>query len=212
MKLQELENLVSKGEGQLLEFKHKASFVTKIVREMVAFANSQGGELFIGVDDDGRITGLKFAEEERFAIEHAIQMHIKPRIRYQSQVIPINKKRSVLHYRIFESRKKPSYYLDNPEKRGKAYVRLSDKSVQASREMVEILKRSRNKRSYPVAVGEHEQAIFKYIEQHGHITLVNLMKISGLPKSKASQMLVRLVSSNILKIELGENTDYYSMK
>ena len=64
MELQELEDLVHKGEGQLLEFKLKASFPEKIVKEMVAFANSNGGQLLVGVDDDGRIAGLKFAEEE----------------------------------------------------------------------------------------------------------------------------------------------------
>jgi len=212
MKLQELEDLVSKGEGQLLEFKLKASFPEKIVREMVAFANTEGGQLFVGVDDDGRISGLKFAEEEKFVIENAIQAHIKPRIKYQSEVIPINRKRSVLCYRIFEHRKKPIYYLDDPAKRGKAYVRLLDKSVQASREMVEILKKSRTKKSSPIKLGNQEQILFQHIEKHGKITLSTFIEISGLPKNKASQILIRLVISNILKIEIGENADYFSMK
>jgi predicted HTH transcriptional regulator len=212
MKLQELEYLVSKGEYQLLEFKLKASFPEKIVREMVAFANSDGGQLLIGVDDDGRISGLKFAEEDKFVIEKAIQNHIKPRIKYQCEFIPINRKRSVLHYRIYENRKKPSYYLEDPKKRGKAYVRIEDKSVQASREMVEILKRSRIKKSYPVKLGEKEQLLFRHIESNGKTTLSDFIKISGLSRYNASQTLIRLVLSNILDIEIGDKTDYYSMK
>jgi predicted HTH transcriptional regulator len=212
MKLQELEYLVSKGEYQLLEFKLKASFPEKIVREMVAFANSDGGQLLIGVDDDGRISGLKFAEEDKFVIEKAIQNHIKPRIKYQCEFIPINRKRSVLHYRIYENRKKPSYYLEDPKKRGKAYVRIEDKSVQASREMVEILKRSRIKKSYPVKLGEKEQLLFRHIELNGKTTLPDFIKISGLSRYNASQTLIRLVLSNILHIEIGDKTDYYSMK
>jgi predicted HTH transcriptional regulator len=212
MKLQELEYLVSKGEYQLLEFKLKASFPEKIVREMVAFANSDGGQLLIGVDDDGRISGLKFAEEDKFVIEKAIQNHIKPRIKYQCEFIPINRKRSVLHYRIYENRKKPSYYLEDPKKRGKAYVRIEDKSVQASREMVEILKRSRIKKSYPVKLGEKEQLLFRHIESNGKTTLPDFIKISGLSRYNASQTLIRLVLSNILDIEIGDKTDYYSMK
>ncbi len=212
MKLQELEDLVSKGEGQLLEFKLKASFPEKIVREMVAFANTEGGQLFVGVDDDGKISGLKFADEEKFVIENAIKTHIKPGIRYQTEVIPINRKRSVLHYRIFENRKKPIYYLEDPAKRGKAYVRLMDKSIQASREMVEILKRSKTKKSIPIPLGDHEQLLFQLIEKHGKISLHTFMEISGLSKNKASQILIQLVISNILKIEIGENADFYSMK
>jgi predicted HTH transcriptional regulator len=212
MKLQELEDLVSKGEGQLLEFKLKANFPEKIVKEMVAFANTSGGQLLIGVDDDGRMAGLKFAEEDKYAIERAIKLHIRPRIRYQLRSAPINRKRSILHYTILENKKKPSYYLSDPEKRGKVYVRVRDKSVQASREMVQILKRSNLNKSYPIRLGEKEQLLFQYIEQHGTTTLARFMEISGLSRFKASQILISLVVSNILHIEIGEKSDYFSMK
>ena len=212
MKLQELEYLVSRGEDQLLEFKLKASFPEKFVKEMVAFANSVGWQILIGVDDDGRIPGLKFAEEDKFVIEKAIQDHIKPGIKYQSEFIPVSKKRSVLHYRVYGNRKKLSYFLNDPKKRGKAYVRVNDKSVQASREIVEILKRSKIKKSYPIHLGEKERLLFQHIEMHGKTTLTGFMEISGLSRVEASQVLIRLVVSNILKIEIGEKSDYFSMK
>lgn len=212
MNLKELEDIVGKGEGQLLEFKHKASFPDKIVKEMVAFANSEGGQLFVGVDDDGKISGLKFAEEEKFVIEKAIQNHCKPRIKYKSELIPINRKRSVLRYQIFENRKKPAYYLVDPTKRGKAYVRLSDKSIQASRELTEILKKSKTKKSNPIQLGENEKLLFRYIEKHGRINVLSYMELTGLSRVQASRILINLVTANILKIEVGENADYFSMK
>ncbi len=212
MNLRELEDLVSKGEGQKLEFKLKAAFPEKIVREMVAFANTDGGELFVGVDDDGRISGLKFAEEEKYAIDKAINNHIKPNIKYQSEFIEVNKKRSVLHYKVFETRKKPIYYLHDPQKRGRAFVRVEDKSIKASREMVEILRRSKNNKSYPIRLNDTSQQLFRYLEDYGKITLEDFMKVARLPRSKASGILVNLVVSNILKIEIGEKVDYYSMK
>ena len=212
MKLQELEDLVSKGEGQLLEFKLKASFPEKIVKEMVAFANTDGGRLFVGIDDSGKISGLKFAEEDRFVIERAISKYIKPRIRYNLEVIPISRKRSVLHYKVFENRKKPAYYLAEPNKRGKAYVRVKDKSVQASKEMVEILKRSNNKRSVPIHLGRSEHLLFQHIEKHGKASLSDFIEISGLPRQKASRILIGMVVSNILTVEIGEKIDFYSMK
>ena len=58
----------------------------------MAFANTDGGQLFIGVDDDGRISGLKFADEEKYVIDKAINDHIKPGIKYHSEFIPVNKK------------------------------------------------------------------------------------------------------------------------
>ena len=49
--LRNLKHLVRHGEGQRLEFKMKVKFPEKIVKELVAFANSDGGHLFIGVSD-----------------------------------------------------------------------------------------------------------------------------------------------------------------
>jgi predicted HTH transcriptional regulator len=212
MNLRELEALVSQGEGQNLEFKQKAAFPEKIVREMVAFANSDGGKLFVGVNDDGKISGLKFAEEEQFVIDEAIRNHIKPRIKYHCEYIPITKKRSVLHYQVFATRRKPVYYLHDPNKRGRAFVRVDDKSIKASREMVEILRRSKQNKSYPVKLNDTAQSLFRYLDKHQKATLSDFIHISGLSRSKASQVLVNLVISNILKIEIGEKVDYYSMK
>ena len=73
----ELKKLVLNGESQFLEFKKKADHPEKIVREMVAFANSEGGTLLIGVDDRGNISGLPFPDEDTYAMEAAISMYSK---------------------------------------------------------------------------------------------------------------------------------------
>ena len=212
MNLRELEAIVSRGEGQKLEFKQKATFPEKIVREMVAFANTEGGQLLIGVSDDGVITGLKHAEEERYVIERAIKSHSRPPVRFQSAFIPISQKRGILFYTIFENKRKPGYYREDPEKRGKAYIRVNDKSIQASKEMVEIMKHARANKSQAVQLGNDEQKLFRHIGQHGKTTLREFMQITGLSRKKASRILVDLVVSNILKVETSEKEDYYYMK
>lgn len=67
--------MVKAGENDFLEFKRKASFPEKIVKEIVAFANTRGGDLLIGVDDNGTIPGLKFAEEDAWVLDNAIQQY-----------------------------------------------------------------------------------------------------------------------------------------
>ncbi|MFM8913049.1 MAG: helix-turn-helix domain-containing protein, partial [Flammeovirgaceae bacterium] len=56
----ELKKLVFEGEGLQLEFKRKASYPEKIVRDLIAFANTEGGTLLVGVDDDKTIPGVKY--------------------------------------------------------------------------------------------------------------------------------------------------------
>lgn len=46
---------LQEGEGYHVEFKEK---ISSIDREMVAFANGKGGELYLGVDDSGNISGI----------------------------------------------------------------------------------------------------------------------------------------------------------
>ena len=59
----ELQRLLAGGESQTVEFKtwiHTKSPRERVqlaVKELVAFANAQGGTLFFGVEDDGKVTG-----------------------------------------------------------------------------------------------------------------------------------------------------------
>ena len=83
MELRLLKELVKKGEGEHVEFKLKSNHPEKIVRELVAFANTGGGKLFVGVGDDKSLKGLKDAEEDEYTLTKAIEKYIFPKIRHQ---------------------------------------------------------------------------------------------------------------------------------
>jgi len=52
----ELDFILGQGEGQFTEFKERPD--KSISKEMVAFANSTGGRIFIGISDDNKIKGV----------------------------------------------------------------------------------------------------------------------------------------------------------
>jgi hypothetical protein len=85
MELRLLKELVKKGEGEHLEFKLKSNHPEKIVREVVAFANSGGGKLFVGVGDDKTIKGLKDADEDEYTLTRAIDKYIFPKISFRKE-------------------------------------------------------------------------------------------------------------------------------
>ena len=70
--IQQLKLLVSQGESASLEFKRKAAFPEKIVREMIAFANTKGGIVLIGIGDDGTMPGLKHPEDDLHVMKQAL--------------------------------------------------------------------------------------------------------------------------------------------
>jgi predicted HTH transcriptional regulator len=213
MDIREIKRLIKDGENEVTEFKKKANFPEKIVKEIVAFANTRGGHLLIGVEDDGNITGTKTAEEDLFVLENAMSKYCRPKINYAIDVVRINDKRAVLNYTIFESANKPHYVIDpNSSNNRKAYVRLNDKSLQASRELIEILKKSKRKGGMKVNLGEKEKILMNYLGDHLGITVSEFSEIANINKYVASKTLVWLVLANILEIEVREDHDIYRQK
>lgn len=214
MELKELYQLVKRGEGQQLEFKRKVAHPEKIIREAVAFANTKGGDLLIGVDDNGTIPGLKYAEEEVYVLNKALDKLCKPRLKYSYHYIPLDEQetRTVVWYRIEESRKKPHYALPSEQEDwGKAYVRAADKSIQASKEVRRIIKLSQRKSSKSFSINEQEKQLLQYLEANKTITLPEFQKLSSLNRFKASNILITLVLANILNIKPSDKEDVYSL-
>jgi ATP-dependent DNA helicase RecG len=61
----EILTILSQGEDSLNQFKKNITNADSLAAEIVAFSNGQGGRLFIGVDDDGTVTGLSKEDIQR---------------------------------------------------------------------------------------------------------------------------------------------------
>lgn len=61
MKIQNLTELISRGESETLEF--KLSFNRETIETLTAFANTSGGSVILGVNDAGMIKGIKTGKE-----------------------------------------------------------------------------------------------------------------------------------------------------
>ena len=210
MTLQEVKNLAAKGEGLKIEFKKKAAFPEKIVREVIALANTQGGDLLIGVDDDGTVSGQRFIEEEIFVMEKAIRELIFPALEVEVFTIKLNEKKGVAVFRIPLSPNRP-HYLKEGEKR-QAFIRVADRSVKASREVWEVLKKSRTPKDTVFRYGLKEEVLMKALGEKSQITLVEFAKIARIPKFLASKTLVKLVVANVLTLHPQESEDIFTLK
>jgi predicted HTH transcriptional regulator len=206
--VQDLKKLVAKGEGSYIEFKRKAAYPDKIVREMIAFANMHGGVLLLGVGDDKTLPGLKFPEDESHVVQEALS-RCRPKLPVREQFIPIGNSRTIIRYDIDESDRKPHYILLGEQK--ESYVRVNDQSIKASKEMREIVKRSRKKKDIRFHYGEHEKFLMQYLDSNPTITLERFIELSGLKKFYASKKLVLLVLADVLRITPHEKGDLFSL-
>lgn len=207
--VQELRKLVARGEGLTLEFKRKASFPEKIVREMIAFANTGGGILLVGVNDDGAIPGLKYPEDESHVIKEALNK-VYPRLQCAELFIPIGNSRTVIQYTITEGKNKPHSFLLGKD-RYESYVRVNDQSIRASKEVREIVRRLQRQKDVKFHYGDHEKWLMAYLDTNQHITLDKFVELTALKRSYASKKLVLLVLADVLKITPHERGDLFSL-
>lgn len=205
----QLRQLVRQGEGSHLEFKSRASSPDQIVCEMIAFANTSGGIILVGVSDAGELSGVKYPNEESLLIRKAVIKYSRPHVYYTETIIPISQKKFVIQYEIPVSRKRPHVFRIS-NKQSVTYIRLRDMSMKASREMSEIVRRGKAGRNIQFTYGEAESALMKYLGNKEKITLAEFQILTGLNYAQAADKLITLVLANVLRITPTEKGDYYS--
>lgn len=72
-----LNDLLRNGENSFVEFKDERVAPESLAKEMAAFANTEGGDIFIGVSDDGSISGVTRADIEEWVFNVA-RNNVKP--------------------------------------------------------------------------------------------------------------------------------------
>lgn len=207
--LQELKRLAARGEGLTLEFKRKVAHPEKIAKEFVALANAKGGVVLIGVDDDGVVYGVKHAEGEAHALQQALKA-CKPKISFQETFIPVSESKLVIRYDIPESETKPHYIKEADGIH--AYVRIQDKCMKASKQMLEVLRRSRKTTGVQFTFGDQEKLLMQYLEVHKTITLKECSQLLKLNTWRTSRKLVLLVLADVLQLVPTEKGDIYLRK
>lgn len=109
MNSNELPDLIANGETTKVQFKVDVNNVISIAQEMVAFSNTKGGLILIGVDDKtGNIEGLAFQEIQRInnLLATAAQDHVKSPIFISTETVSVHEKR-VIAVTIPEGTDKP---------------------------------------------------------------------------------------------------------
>lgn len=127
-------------EGKTLEFKRDLSSPTKPLRTVVAFANSAGGRLVIGVNDEGSVSGVEdpLAEEER--ITSLITDRISPQLVPGIDLVTLGGA-TVLVVDVPLSTRRPHFMKDQGPESG-VYVRLGSSTRQADPALVTELERN----------------------------------------------------------------------
>jgi predicted HTH transcriptional regulator len=88
-----IKELIKQHENEEFDFKQSINSAQKIAKTIVAFANTRGGKILIGVSDHKKIVGID-SDEEMYMLEKASKEYCKP---------PIQPNYEILEYKKFNS-------------------------------------------------------------------------------------------------------------
>lgn len=217
MNKKKLKRLIEGGESTTVEFKRKLNEPHKIAKELCAFANTKGGVLIVGVDDDGTICGVSSEKTESEIILQACDFDLSPPISPQIHNINLMGYELVVAV-IVESSNKPINLIslnENNQKIKRAYIRVGEKSVMASSEMARALKYLNkgikdNDEGVRLVIGHNEKALFEYLEKHERATVPDFAKLVNISNRRAERLLIRMLRAGVLQIHQDNSHDYFT--
>lgn len=205
--------LIEEGENLQCEFKRKFSTPEKIAREMIAFANTKGGYILFGIDDDKKIIGVESEKETTELVKDAANNYCEPPLEFKVDFNEVNGKEVVI-VSVPESSNKPHRIQDYQNNldinTAIVTIRVNDKSVQASKEMIRILRSQANQNELKkYTIGQNEKAVFEYLSKFERISVKELSNLINISERRASRTLVKMVRANLLMIHTKDNGEEF---
>ncbi|MDG1724618.1 MAG: ATP-binding protein [Bacteroidia bacterium] len=196
------------GEGESLDYKQEISSASKIAKTMVSFANLKGGVLLVGVRDNRSIAGIR-SEDEKYMLELAASFYCKPEINLELEEHNIGGK-IILECTIPEGYFKP-YSAKGEDGKWWVHIRNKDKSLLASKIVVDVLKRQASNKGTLIKYGKNEEALLKYLEDNERITLQQFRKMINISKWRASKIIVNLITAGVIINHTYEKPEFYTL-
>ncbi len=192
----------------MLDYKQEITSAHKIAKTMVSFANHKGGTLLVGVRDNRTIAGIR-TEDEKYMLDLAASFYCKPEIILAIIEHQIGDK-VVLECIVPEGDGKP-YYAKGEDEKWWVYIRNKDKSLLASKIVVDVLKRQSSNLGTMISYGKNEEALLKYLEENERIYLQEFRKMVNISKWRAAKILVNLISAGVIRNHTHEKTEFYTL-
>jgi predicted HTH transcriptional regulator len=203
-----IQKLISEGEHQTLDFKFGITDSRKIARSIVAFSNSDGGTLLIGVKDNGSIAGVR-SEEEFYMIEAAANMYCKPEVTFEAK--SHNEEGKTVLEIIISKNDEEIHTAQDENGKWLAYIRIGDQNVLVNNIWLRVWRRRKQAVGTFIAFTDHERFLLTHLLEHERITLSAFCKFASIPRKKAENILVNLISLKVVNIIFTDRGAQYGL-
>lgn len=154
------------NENERIEYKRE--FIDDIAKEVIAFANTDGGEIYVGVNDDGTPAPLENTDDTYTRITNSVRDSVAPDVTMFTKYSLNN---GVIKVNVSEGSSKPYYLKSKGLKPSGVYIRQGASSVQASPEQIRRMIKLSDRDSYEEMRSLEQELTFKTaaetFERHG---------------------------------------------
>ena len=151
-------------ESERLEL--KVQYTTEIKKEIVAFLNSDGGTLIIGVDDNGKVIGIENAKDIIERISLMIHETIKPDPSLICSAGEYEEEgKTIVKVSVGRGVKKPYYIYEKGLKPSGVYLRINNTSQQASEYAIKQMIIASEYKSFESLPSVEQELTFDYLER-----------------------------------------------
>lgn len=203
----ELKNRIAGGEHDQLDFKFRIDDQRKIARTLVAFANSKGGSLLIGVKDNGKIAGVD-PEEEYYMCKGAADLYCNPPIAITTKVWK-DDRHMVLEVLVALSNARCKA-LDEHGKWA-TYYRIQDNTVRGNKILDRYWVLSRTNHARPESFSESELKILQHLRENSPLSISKIYAASQLDKGRTDRFIAALMAWGIVHPVLSEEKLKYAL-
>jgi predicted HTH transcriptional regulator len=200
--------LIQEGEHQQQDFKYCINDSRKIAKSLVAFANTDGGRLLVGVKDNGKIAGIK-TDEEFYMVEAAAKIYSNPPINFTTQQWQVEGK-TVLEIQINQSVSKPHYAKDENGK-WLAYLRINDENFLAHKIQIDVWKKQNSPVGIHFKYTDSEKFLIDYLKNNPEITFSRYIRLAHISRNKAEEVLTNFVLMDVIKMRTEKEGTFFSL-
>jgi predicted HTH transcriptional regulator len=205
----DIKKIIREGENQHLDFKFEITDSRKIARTLVAFSNTDGGTLLIGVKDNGRISGVR-SDEEFFMVQASAGMYCRPEINFESKRWVVDGK-TVLEITIPKGTEYPYFAQTEPGK-WLAYVRVKDENILATPVHLKVWRNKTRDRGILIKYSEKIRKLLEYLESNPDISISRFCRMVFLPKSSAEDIMADLIYFGLIEMVYKDSHFIYKLK
>lgn len=119
----DIDKLSQLGEGKTLEYKRNTDSLVQVLKSIIAFANTAGGIILVGVEDNGQIVGVDHPGKIQEQLANSIANRIKPQLIPSFGVETVENKPVIILQ--IEHMQGP-YYLNDKGPEKSVYIRMGN--------------------------------------------------------------------------------------